>query len=102
MTVDELMARVVLRMGATAPGGQGTFTLDEIRDATCWFIAVYEARGFLDAWKTKDVAAMIVDACPIGGPFKEVEHITDWLDYHQDEDDEWWDIELDRHFGIKR
>ena len=68
--------------------------------AACWFVAYHEADAFLDSWKTKDVASLIEDGTPIGGPFKTRDHIKEWCLTVDDWD--WLDSALNTHFGITK
>ena len=99
MTYDELSQQVKQRLTNQSDKA--------VLDATCWFIAVHEARGVLDAWSLKDFARAIVAGEPLAGPFQTIENVEAWIKELTEDAEEamswaWLDEALDRHFGIDR
>lgn len=48
-------------------------------DAALWFIAMEDARMVFETWRYKDLAAAILSGHPIGGPYKKLRDLDDWL-----------------------
>lgn len=86
MTADELIEECKKR------GAEDPF------EAACWFASVMTARAILDAYDLKDMAHMIMNGEPWGGPFKTEDDLTEWLN-----EEFLYDVlikELNSHFGV--
>jgi len=74
-------------------------------EALCWFISVREARAVFEA-RLKDIASLIREGHPIGGPYQTREDVEQWIaDVEGNEEEDpwgWIDKALDDHFGIMR
>jgi hypothetical protein len=104
MTVDELV-RLIRAKERQANQPRSNQTGIEL---ACWFVAMTEAQQVHESFSLKDLAWVIKDGLPIGGPYKTRDDLVAWVGLQEEGHDptvqdpwEWLDAALNVHFGLE-